>query len=147
MPPLIDMLTLAHQYAYHLYDDAPLGYVTLSSAGTIRHANLRFARWVTAERQALIGQPFHELLCPETHPVLDALLTQPVQKTVPLSIDLSLRSTQHMDIRYVRAQAYFAHDVASAPDVLLVLSDITALKAAQNELRLAFKKFFSYWRI
>jgi PAS domain S-box-containing protein len=46
----------------HLYDFAPVGYVTISDKGIIMQANLSFASMLGVERSSLIGKPFSRFI-------------------------------------------------------------------------------------
>jgi PAS domain S-box-containing protein len=46
----------------HLYDFAPVGYLTVNEKGTVEESNLTFATLVGIERTAIVGKPFSRFI-------------------------------------------------------------------------------------
>ena len=107
------------------------GAAVLSSDHTVLHCNGRFARFLGARLQSVIGSSMLDLVCPDDHPKLDALLRRAAQKNcrgevrlqsrkgAPLSVHLSLNP-----LRLGRTRA-----------VCLIASDLSETKRAEQELR------------
>ena len=107
------------------------GAAVLSSDHTVLHCNGRFARFLGAGLQSVIGSSMLDLVWPDDHPKLDALLRRAAQrncrgeirlqsrKGAPLSVHLSLNS-----FRLDRTRA-----------VCLIASDLSEMKRAEQELR------------
>ena len=107
------------------------GAAVLSSDHTVLHCNGRFARFLGAGLQSVIGASMLDLAWPDDHPKLDALLRRAAQrncrgeirlhsrKGAPLSVHLSLNP-----LRLVSTRA-----------VCLIASDLSEMKRAEQELR------------
>ncbi len=107
------------------------GAAVLSSDRTVLHCNGRFARFIGAALQSVIGSSVLDLVWPEDHPKLDALLRIAVRrncrgevrlrsrKGVPLSVQLSLNPLR----------------LGSGRAVCLIASDLSEMKRAEQELR------------
>jgi PAS domain S-box-containing protein len=107
------------------------GAAVLSSDHTVLHCNGRFARFLGARLQSVIGSSMVDLVWPDDHPKLDALLRRAVQrncrgeirlqsrKGAPLSVQLSLNPLR----------------LDSTRVVCLIASDLSETKRAEQELR------------
>jgi PAS domain S-box-containing protein len=107
------------------------GAAILSSDHTVLHCNGRFARFLKARLQGVIGSSMLDLVWPEDHPKLMALLGRAAagncrgeirlqsRKGTPLSVQLSLNP-----LRLDRTRA-----------VCLIASDLSETKRAERELR------------
>src|SRR6202795_2303460 len=107
------------------------GAAVLSYDHTVLHCNGRFARFLGAGLQSVIGSSMLDLVWPEDHPKLDALLRRAAQrncrgeirlqsrKGVPLSVHLSLNPLR----------------LDSTRAVCLIASDLSEMKRAEQELR------------
>ena len=107
------------------------GAAVLSSDHTVLHCNGRFARFLGTRLQSVIGSSMLDLVWPDDHPKLDALLRRAAQrncrgeirlqsrKGAPLSVHLSLNPL-HLD---------------STRAVCLIASDLSETKRAEQELR------------
>ncbi len=107
------------------------GAAVLSSDHTVLHCNGRFARFLGAGMQSVIGSSMLDLVWPDDHPKLDALLRRAAQrncrgeirlqsrKGAPLSVQLSLNP-----LRLDTTRA-----------VCLIASDLSETKRAEQELR------------
>jgi len=107
------------------------GAAVLSSDHTVLHCNGRFAQFVGAGLQSVIGSSMLDLVWPEDHPKLDALLRRAAQrncrgeirlksrKGTPLSVQLSLNPLR----------------LDSTGAVCLIASDLSEMKRAEQDLR------------
>src|ERR1700694_1044343 len=107
------------------------GAAVLSSDHTVLHCNGRFARFLGAGLQSVIGSSMLDLVWPEDHPKLDALLRRAAQrncrgeirlksrKGTPLSVQLSLNPLR----------------LDSTGAVCLIASDLSEMKRAEQDLR------------
>ena len=107
------------------------GAAVLSSDHTVLHCNGRFARFLGAGLQSVIGSSMLDLVWPDDHPKLDALLRRAAQrncrgeirlksgKGAPLSVHLSLNPLR----------------LGSRRAVCLIASDLSEMKRAEQELR------------
>jgi PAS domain S-box-containing protein len=107
------------------------GAAVLSSDHTVLHCNVRFARFVGAGLQSVIGSSMLDLVWPDDHPKLDALLRRAAQrncrgeirlqsrKGAPLSVQLSLNPLR----------------LDSTRALCLIASDLSEIKRTEQELR------------
>jgi PAS domain S-box-containing protein len=107
------------------------GAAVLSSDHTVLHCNGRFAWFLGAGLQSVIGSSMLDLVWPEDHPKLDALLRRAAQrncrgeirlksrKGTPLSVQLSLNPLR----------------LDSTGAVCLIASDLSEMKRAEQDLR------------
>ena len=107
------------------------GAAVLSSDHTVLHCNGRFARFLGARLQSVIGSSMLDWVWPDDHPKLDALLRRAAQrncrgeirlqsrKGAPLSVQLSLNPLR----------------LDSTRAVCLIASDLSEMKRAEQELR------------
>ncbi len=58
-----------------LYDSAPVGLMTVDTSGALHELNSTAAALLGSERQALLGQPLHGFLAPDSARALQAMLT------------------------------------------------------------------------
>jgi PAS domain S-box-containing protein len=113
------------------------GAAVLSSDHTVLHCNGRFARFRGGGLESVIGSFMRDLVWPEDHPKLDALLRRAAQrncrgeirlqsrKGVPLPVQLSLNPLR-MD---------------STRAVCLIASDLSEMKRAEQALRASGEQF------
>ena len=113
------------------------GAAVLSSDHTVLHCNGRFARFLGGGIQSVIGASMLDLVWPDDHPKLDALLRCAAQKNcrgeirlqsrkgAPLSVHLSLNP-----LRLDRTRA-----------VCLIASDLSEMKRAEQALRASSEQF------
>jgi PAS domain S-box-containing protein len=117
-----------------LYDEAPVGYCTLSESGLIAQANLTVASLLGVTRGALIKQPISKFVLKEDQDAFYLLRNNTFISGLP----------QQAEIRLVKGEgsSFWAHLAATAGQdeagnklLRLVLSDISERKAAELLLR------------
>lgn len=118
-----------------LYDSAPVGYLTLDSAGRILEMNLRAAAMLSAARDKVADHPLRNFFEPSAVAALDALLDGAAQgKGEMMAPSLQLRRDSPMPL-YVNALARRSEDPASGQaQTRLVLMDVSALKMATDDV-------------
>ena len=107
------------------------GAAVLSSDHTVLHCNGRFARFLGAGLQSVIGSSMLDLVWPEDHPKLDALLRRAAQRNCRGEIRLQSRKgaplSVHLSLNPLRLD--------STKGVCLIASDLSEMKRAEQELR------------
>ncbi len=107
------------------------GAAVLSSDHTVLHCNSRFARFLGAGLQSVIGSSMLDLVWPEDHPKLDALLRRAAQKNCRGEVRLQTRKgvllSVHLSLNPLR--------LGSTRAVCLIASDLSETKRAEQELR------------
>jgi PAS domain S-box-containing protein len=113
-----DLETARDRYS-HLYDFAPVGYLTVSEEGIITEANLTIASLLGIERSALVGKPFsrfilredqgifyeqrQQLLATETPQFRELRLIQKDGHEFYARLDCTVIKTEGDDLRQIRA--------------------------------------------
>ena len=107
------------------------GAAVLSSDHTVLHCNGRFARFLGAGLQSVIGASMLDLVWPDDHPKLDALLRRAAQRNCRGEIRLQSRKgaplSVHLSLNPLRLDSTRA--------VCLIASDLSEMKRAEQELR------------
>lgn len=107
------------------------GAAVLSSRHTVLHCNSRFARFLGAGLQSVIGASLPDLVWPEDHPKLDALLRRAAQRNCRGEVRLQSRKgaplSVHLSLNPLRLDNTRA--------VCLIASDLSESKRAEQELR------------
>jgi PAS domain S-box-containing protein len=107
------------------------GAAVLSSDHIVLHCNGRFARFLGAALQSVIGSSMRDLVWPDDHPRLDALLRRAAQRNCRGEIRLRSRKgaplSVHLSLNPLR--------MGSTRAVCLIASDLSKTKRAEQELR------------
>jgi PAS domain S-box-containing protein len=107
------------------------GAAVLSSDHTVLHCNGRFARFLGARLQSVIGSSMLDLVWLDDHPKLDALLRRAAQRSCRGEIRLQSRKgtplSVHLSLNPLRLDSTRA--------VCLIASDLSETKRAEQELR------------
>ena len=113
------------------------GAAVLSGNHTVLHCNGRLARFLGGRLQSVIGSSMLDLVWPEDHPKLHALLERAAQRScrgeirlrsrkgIPLSVQLSLNPLR----------------MNSTRAVCLIASDLSEMKRAEQALRASSEQF------
>ena len=107
------------------------GAAVLSSHHTVLHCNSRFARFLGAGLQSVIGASLPDLVWPEDRPKLDALLRRAARRNCRGEVRLQSRKgaplSVHLSLNPLRLDNTRA--------VCLIASDLSETKRAEQELR------------
>jgi PAS domain S-box-containing protein len=107
------------------------GAAVLSSDHTVLHCNGRFARFLGARLQSVIGSSMLDLVWPDDNPKLDALLRRAAQRNCRGEIRLQSRKgaplSVHLSLNPLRLDSTRA--------VCLIASDLSETKRSEQELR------------
>jgi PAS domain S-box-containing protein len=107
------------------------GAAVLSSNHTVLHCNGRFARFLGAGLQSVIGSSMLDLVWPDDHLKLDALLRRAAQRSCRGEVRLQSRKgaplSVHLSLNPLRLDSTRA--------VCLIASDLSDMKRAEQELR------------
>ena len=107
-----------------LYDYAPVGYLTLDRAGTIRAVNLTGASLLGGERGGIVGTPLSRFFSPDTRPNFQALLVTVLAGHSKGVCEVSLL-TPAAPPRFVRIEATAAENGEECRAVLVDITDRT----------------------
>jgi PAS domain S-box-containing protein len=107
------------------------GAAVLSIDHTVLHCNGRFAQFLGAGLEGVIGSSMMDLVWPDDHSKLDALLRRAAQRNCRGEIRLQSRKgaplSVHLSLNPLRLE--------SARAVCLIASDLSEMKRAEQELR------------
>ncbi|HEY4067762.1 MAG TPA: PAS domain-containing protein [Burkholderiaceae bacterium] len=113
-----------------LYDDAPVGCLTLSAAGAIEEANLRAAEMFGRDRASLPGLRARDFLDAGSVKAFDDFLRAAIGSVARVAADGLMLQRRGAPV-YVRAQGESTTLAPNAaPVVLVALMDVTTLRYA-----------------
>jgi PAS domain S-box-containing protein len=113
------------------------GAAVLGSDHTVLHCNARFARFLGRGLQNVIGSSMLDLVYPDDHPKLDALLRRAAERNCRGEIRLQSRKgaplSVHLSLNPLRLHSTRA--------VCLIASDLSEMKRAEQALRTSSEQF------
>ena len=119
---------------FDLYDLAPVGYVNVSEKGQVLQANLTIATMLGKERGALVGQPFSRLILREDQDLFYLNRKQVFESGEPQAFDV--RMVKHDGtLLWAQLATSVAQGADGASELRIALSDITARRKAESEIR------------
>jgi PAS domain S-box-containing protein len=107
------------------------GAAVLSSDHTVLHCNQRFARFLGMGIQNVIGSSVQDLVWPDDHPRLDALLRSAARKSCRGEIRLQSRKVVPLPVHFSLSPLHLDGTRA----ICLIASDISEVKRAEQEVR------------
>ncbi len=119
---------------FHLYDLAPVGYLTASESGLIEEANLTAANLLGTTRGALVGQPLSRFILPQDQDIYYLHRKQLFATDNPQECELRLVKSDGSAV-WMHLSAIAAQDEHGEPVCRVTISDITDRKRAEEELR------------
>jgi len=123
-----------------LYDQAPVGYVTLNSAGLILQANQMAARLLGVSAHGLTQMPLNQFIFADDQDAYYMLRKQLLMSDIELSTELRM-VRRDGTLFWVQIDSNATIDESGTPVRRMVLSDITERKANQAKLSLAASVF------
>ena len=124
-------LEAARDRYFELYDLAPVGYCTLSASGLILQANLAAAALLGCARSAMLQQPITRFIARSDQDAFYFYRKQALAGAQLAPCELRLL-TQDAATVWVQVTAGAATEANGAANLRLALSDISALKLAQD---------------
>ena len=133
-----ELETACNRYA-HLYDFAPVGYLTVSEKGIIVEANLTATTLLGMDRSALLGNPFSRFILNEDQDVFYLCRRQLLDTKKPQSCRLRM-ANEKGDGFFANLESIVVEKGDGAPmQIRMVVSDITEQKNLENKLQQARK--------
>ncbi|MCX7002684.1 MAG: PAS domain S-box protein, partial [bacterium] len=129
---------VARERYFDLYEQAPVGYITLSDKGLILEANLTATTLLDTFRSAMIKQPLTKFIFKEDQDIYYQHLKQFLATATPQVFELRMVKKAGTPC-WVRMDATVAQDAGGAPLYRVTLSDISAIKKAEDELQKLLK--------
>lgn len=123
----------------HLYDFAPVGYLTVNEKGIVEGANLTFATLMGMERSAVVGKPFSRFIQREDQDVYYLNFQRLLESGDLQSFKLRLVKNDGGDF-FTNLECLIVRESDGAPrQIRIVVSDITEQKELEWRLRQAQK--------
>jgi PAS domain S-box-containing protein len=133
-------LELSREHYKELYDQAPVGYLTLIAKGVIVEANEAAAKLMGIERKYLINKHLDDFIEDE--------FKERWRKHFLLATQTKGKNACELPVRHERGNIIYVHlDCLSIdaddvlPQIRVTLTEITKLKKAEHELRIAAAAF------
>jgi two-component system cell cycle sensor histidine kinase/response regulator CckA len=115
-----------------LYDQAPVGYCTVSDQDLLIEANLSVATLLGVARDALIKQPISRFIFKEDQDIYYLFRKQPIRAGGTQACELRMVTIDGTAF-WAHLQATVVQDEGNAPVCHLVMTDITERKQAETE--------------
>ena len=123
----------------HLYDFAPVGYLTVNEKGLVEEANLTFATLMGMERSAVVGNPFSRFIQREDQDVYYLNFQRLLESGDLQSFKLRLTKNDGSDF-FTSLECMLIRENDNDPkQIRIVVSDITEQKELEWRLRQAQK--------
>ena len=133
-------LDTAQARYFDFYDLAPVGYVSVSEQGLILHANLTTASLLGVARSKLAKQAFSRFIERQDQDRFYLLHQQLREPGTAQSCELHMVKQDGSHF-FIRMEAIATHGDDGAPELRLVLVDITRYKISKEALRIAAVAF------
>ena len=118
----------------HLYDFAPVGYLTVNEKGIVEGANLTFATLMGMERSAVVGKPFSRFIQREDQDVYYLNSQRLLESGALQSFTLRLTKNDGSDF-FANLECMLIRENVSAPkQIRIVVSDINEQKKLEWRL-------------
>jgi len=120
----------------NLYDNAPVGHVTLDGDGVIRDINLTGATLLRSDRHLLVGTPFSALIADEDRTLFSDHLQRCRPGDGPTTADLKLQTSRHSAL-YVQLCSIAVRKVSDGTTCLHTMItdfDITERRLAEHRI-------------
>ncbi len=126
---------------FSLFENAPVGYVILDPAGMVKQFNTAFADMLKIRAFKRSGLTFADLLSPEDAAVFRArfaaLFKNPAGKRIKATIQTEAGSRCHVQMAAAGHMQKQGHDGPDDAELLLMVTDITELTHARQDLETA----------
>lgn len=133
-----EALEVSSRNFFQLYHYAPVGYLRINENFRIVQSNQLFQNWVGKTGERIQGLKLEEFVRPEYRLMISEWLRQWNEIPETIHFELKTPAIRSMHVRATIA----AHTLSSTePAWLMALTDITALKEAEDELILASTVF------
>ncbi len=123
----------------HLYDFAPVGYLTLSEKGLVTEANLKAAKLLGIERSLIVGSLFSRFILNSDQDIFYLHRIHLMESGTPQTLRLRLVRKDGSNF-YAHLECMLVEPEAGGPkQIRTVVSDITEQENLENQLRHAQK--------
>lgn len=125
-------LEVSREQYFHLYDLAPVGYVTLSEKGLITETNLTFTTLMGLPRTSINRKPISQFIVPEDQDIYYHNRRKLFDTGEPQACEIRMIRTGAEPV-WVRMEASLGKNVDGTPVCRAVISDITERKHLEHE--------------
>ena len=132
------LLDAERERYYELYDLAPVGYLSVGEHGLILQANLSAAKLLREARKQLEKQLFSNFIAPSDQDIYYLLRQQVLETRQEQSRELQMKPKGGQPF-WVKLLVNLAQEGEAAAEFRIVISDISARKAAAAEREAALK--------
>ena len=132
------LLDAERERYYELYDLAPVGYLSVGAHGLILQANLSAAKLLREARKQLEKQLFSNFIAPSDQDIYYLLRQQVLETRQEQSRELQMKPKGGQAL-WVKLSVNLAQEDEAAAEFRIVISDISARKAADAERETAHK--------
>jgi len=129
-------LDAARARYFDLYDQAPVGYCTLSEKGLILQANFAAAILLGVEQGALVKQSIGRFIVREDQDIYYLHREQLFQTSEPQMCELRMMKNDGTQI-WVHLTSSITRNADSTPELRTVLNNITERKQAEEQVRVS----------
>jgi diguanylate cyclase (GGDEF)-like protein/PAS domain S-box-containing protein len=127
-----DLQAAKNRY-YKLYRHIPVGYVTLDAAGIIRECNDPFLKLSGRDPRKVIGRTLAEFVGIADRKMFDMWVRSGKNLTSPLTVNFNHEENSTLFVSLI----YSRFEEAGEEVTLVACTDVTALKTAEDRVRLA----------
>ncbi|MEE8400320.1 MAG: PAS domain S-box protein, partial [Desulfobacterales bacterium] len=127
-----------------LFDDAPVGYITLSAEGTVEEINLTGAKMLRVDRGQVVGTPFSDYITSEAEQMYGLHLKEVSATCEPLSCELKLERKDGTTF-HIRIDSRAIDVDGGLTQIRSTLTDITEHKQAGRAIRESEDRLMSYY--
>lgn len=120
---------------FHLYDFAPIGYLTCSDKGIIQAANLTALTMLGLEPKSIIGKPFSNWILKDDRNIYYSHLKQTFETEAPQSCDLRLVKRDGLDFHTHLAIGVIKQSGGECNQIRVAMSDISELKLGERRFQ------------
>ncbi len=129
-----DELGISREKYRHLYDDAPVGYLTFDEIGLILTANMTAANLLGVERDSLIKKPFPQFIFEEEQDIFCQHSKKLFETGAPQADDLRMKRKDG-ELCWMHIETIQAQDSDGALVGRMALSDFSVRKEVENMLK------------
>lgn len=139
-----EQLEYTHQQYQDLYNEAPVGYVSLDDSGIIVRANQMLATMLGVEKFTLIGRALAEYMLPQDQAIFrsrfNAFVKQPENKYIDIHFKYGLNKDEgdsfvgRIQGRRIDKDRKIMDDLHWSETMLIVISDVTELKKSEERI-------------
>ena len=117
-----------------LYEFAPVGYLTLTTTGQIKEANLTCCALLKTERKKLLHHRFSTFVAPECRERWNHLFTGVLQKNGADKCEVRIKNGDGEHF-YAQLNCVCLNKESEAPVVRIALTDVTQIRQAEEAMR------------